>query len=77
VDQSESGFQNLIVTKKNRILVILLNFVKFGKIRYNSLQSNFDWRVCIVKNRKIKNRPNLLINRIELAEIQSNSSEFR
>jgi hypothetical protein len=57
------AFENWIVTKKKHwILAILSNFAKFGIIRLN-----FDWmRFCIVKNRKTKNRPNLLINRTEL-----------
>jgi hypothetical protein len=51
--------------KKNQILVIPLNFVKFDKIR-----PNFDWmRFCTVKNQKTKNHPNLPINRTELAKI--------
>jgi hypothetical protein len=66
------AFENLIV-KKNQILAISSNFVKFGIIH-----SNFDWRrFYIVKNRKHKNLPNLPINQTELVEIQSNSSKIR
>jgi hypothetical protein len=33
VSDIRSGFQNWIVTKKNKILVIPLNFIKFDKIQ--------------------------------------------
>jgi hypothetical protein len=51
---------------------ILLNFIKFGKIRLNS-----NWRrFYTVKIQKTENRLNLQINRTELAEIRSDSSEI-
>jgi hypothetical protein len=62
--------------KKNRTLAILSNFVKFSKIRYNSVEFQLEG-VCTVKTQKTKNRPNLSINRTELAEIRSNSSKIR
>jgi hypothetical protein len=70
---SRSAFENSIVTKKNWILVILSNFIKFDIIR-----PNFNWtRFCTVKNRKPKNQLNLTINRTEFAEIRSNSSKIQ
>jgi hypothetical protein len=62
--EAETAFQNSIVIK---------NSAKFGIIR-----PNFNWMMlCTVKPRKTKNRPNLPINRTELAEIQFNSSKIQ
>jgi hypothetical protein len=66
-----AAFQNSIVTKKSDPS----NPVEFHKIRYNSVEFWLE-EVLYRKNWKPKNRPNLPINRTELAEIRSHSSKI-